>query len=761
MKHVALILFAAVSLYAQRMVPRLSSDLDIISPATWVSVGLGPAGSRPANCNPGQFYICVGVGCTPGNNIHFCSATNTWEVQGTAAGGGITSLNGLTLATQTFANDTNVQISSVGSTHTLTWAGTLAKNRQFAATVYTDQANTFGAFANSFAAASSLIIPIGAGLNPTANGTLAYDSTANIFKYGANGTTRSVVNLDEAQTLTNKTLTTPTIGSFANAAHNHQNAAGGGTLDAAAIASGTMATARLGGGTANATAALFGDSTWKAALQDSAANGFVVRTALGITTARTLEAIGPLSVTNGDGQAGNPSFSCATCVQNDISNSWADGVLQTFNPNGTNPGVSVGGHTGDPSNAPVGGTYYNTTSNKWRCVVSGAWADCDAGGGGGATSSADLTDCKLSNPSGANLSIGACGGESGGITFPVVSAATAALSGTSSTGQALFYLLAGVYTIGHNTAATITASGWTTATGITAYPAGAKRFGKATFTSNVWDAFPGGYTDDRRALATSHVVASGPNVTVNQDVNGVYQVAFDPPPSLLSTAVDWFDEPFKSGSAASNSIGKYGWRTTGTGHSPSFQNSVANHHGIFRIRALATIDNRNLLLLDAGASTSMELPGATTFDYMFLFRTSSTVTEYFFRLGWSDSTSVTPSNFIGVRFANGTGCSVLPNGSDTTLVYEVISGGTPTTNTTGAPSIAGNAWMKVRVRSETAGTLKYSSCSGDQCTLSSEQTISSGVPTGGLFPYFIVGTCSAAIRDLDMDRIFGTMAVNP
>ena len=34
------------------------------------------------------------------------------------------------------------------------------------------------------------------------------------------------------------TITTPTIGSFTNATHTHQNAAGGGTLDAAAIAAG-------------------------------------------------------------------------------------------------------------------------------------------------------------------------------------------------------------------------------------------------------------------------------------------------------------------------------------------------------------------------------------------------------------------------------------------------------------------------------------------------------------------------------------------
>ncbi len=41
----------------------------------------------------------------------------------------ITSLNGLTAATQTFANDTNVTITSATSTHTLGWSGTLSGTR--------------------------------------------------------------------------------------------------------------------------------------------------------------------------------------------------------------------------------------------------------------------------------------------------------------------------------------------------------------------------------------------------------------------------------------------------------------------------------------------------------------------------------------------------------------------------------------------------------------------------------------------------------
>lgn len=43
--------------------------------------------------------------------------------------------------------------------------------------------------------------------------------------------------VDASQTLTNKTLTTPTIGDFTNAAHNHEGAAGGATLASAATPS--------------------------------------------------------------------------------------------------------------------------------------------------------------------------------------------------------------------------------------------------------------------------------------------------------------------------------------------------------------------------------------------------------------------------------------------------------------------------------------------------------------------------------------------
>lgn len=62
-----------------------------------------------------------------------CLSTNGSAVLGWAncssGGTGLTSLNGQTGNTQTFANDTNVQISSAADTHTLAWAGTLATAR--------------------------------------------------------------------------------------------------------------------------------------------------------------------------------------------------------------------------------------------------------------------------------------------------------------------------------------------------------------------------------------------------------------------------------------------------------------------------------------------------------------------------------------------------------------------------------------------------------------------------------------------------------
>lgn len=61
-------------------------------------------------------------------NLKFLDSNNN-TVDLTASSTGLTSLNGLTGATQTFGNDTNVTMVSTGTSHTLTWSGQLSHER--------------------------------------------------------------------------------------------------------------------------------------------------------------------------------------------------------------------------------------------------------------------------------------------------------------------------------------------------------------------------------------------------------------------------------------------------------------------------------------------------------------------------------------------------------------------------------------------------------------------------------------------------------
>ena len=66
---------------------------------------------------------------TPGTSGNVLTSNGTTWVSQALAGTGITSLNGLTGATQTFVNDTNVTIVSSGTDHTLGWSGILSSAR--------------------------------------------------------------------------------------------------------------------------------------------------------------------------------------------------------------------------------------------------------------------------------------------------------------------------------------------------------------------------------------------------------------------------------------------------------------------------------------------------------------------------------------------------------------------------------------------------------------------------------------------------------
>ena len=88
-----------------------------------------------------------------------------------------------------------------------------------ATVVRTDQGNTYTTGAQDFGLATSLTVPTASGAAPTVSGTIAYDATANALEYGDGGANRTVANLDEAQTFTNKTISgaSNTLSNIANA----------------------------------------------------------------------------------------------------------------------------------------------------------------------------------------------------------------------------------------------------------------------------------------------------------------------------------------------------------------------------------------------------------------------------------------------------------------------------------------------------------------------------------------------------------------
>lgn len=93
-------------------------------------------------------------------------------------------------------------------------------------------------------------------------GAIYYDSTsATNFSIGDGTTQVDIVGTTSTQTLTNKTLTTPTIGDFSSATHNHTNAANGGQITDAALSSAVTVPKGGTGRTTNTAYALMAGGT--------------------------------------------------------------------------------------------------------------------------------------------------------------------------------------------------------------------------------------------------------------------------------------------------------------------------------------------------------------------------------------------------------------------------------------------------------------------------------------------------------------------
>jgi hypothetical protein len=126
---------------------------------------------------------------TASNQFNYFDGTSWQAILG--GGNGITSLNGLTGSSQTFANGTNVTITSAGTTHTLGWTGLLSVANGGTGLASGTSGGILGYTAAGTLASSgvltqnALLLGGGAGATPTALGSLG--TTTSVLHGNAGG----------------------------------------------------------------------------------------------------------------------------------------------------------------------------------------------------------------------------------------------------------------------------------------------------------------------------------------------------------------------------------------------------------------------------------------------------------------------------------------------------------------------------------------------------------------------------------------------
>lgn len=240
--------------------------------------------------------------------------------------------------------------------------------------------------------------------------TISAVGTANRITVGINGIDigTDVVTLTGTQTLTNKTLTTPTIASFTNATHNHKDAASGGTI-AIADTTGTLSVSKGGTGATSLTGVLKGNGTNTVSTMTSTANYVTYW-----SDANTLSGIGGNSGILVTSSTGIPS------IGTDIPTAVTIGTKYIYRTDGTDVSVADGG-TGKSSWTQFGLLYASASTTLAQIGV-GTSGQALISGGNAAPSFGTLG--LVYGGTNANLSAVATGG--------LIYKAATALAGTAA-----------------------------------------------------------------------------------------------------------------------------------------------------------------------------------------------------------------------------------------------------------------------------------------------------------------------------------------
>jgi hypothetical protein len=165
-------------------------------------------------------------------------------------------------------------------------------------------------------------------------GALQFNGSLNSkFSIGNGSTQNEIADVASSQTLTNKTLTSPVIGDFSNATHDHTDAAGGGQLTDAALSS-AIGVAKGGTGltTLTSNAVILGNGTSSPTFVAPGASGNVL-TSDGSTWQSATPSSGSSSfkstTVSGTQDGSNKTFTIGDSLSSDSEQVFLNGQLLT------------------------------------------------------------------------------------------------------------------------------------------------------------------------------------------------------------------------------------------------------------------------------------------------------------------------------------------------------------------------------------------------------------------------------------------------
>ena len=409
------------------------------------------------------------------------------------------------------------------------------------------------------------------------------------------------------------------------------------------------------------------------------------------------------------------------------------------------------------------------------------------GGGGGATSASALTDLKVTVADSTHLTIGGscsttspCVVRQGNLAWRFTTSATVTLAG--GTGTAYIYVTSsGNLTVGHNV--TLSCDTHCTAvSGVTTWPDESIPLWRIDAVSGAWDS--GGGLDYRAFISSRSVTAgTGIVITGNQIAADSASIPFKGAGYAASKALaaDASGNLVAVSGADSNCVLVNGTSTAcGSGGGVSYFDNTVFHEleefcgttetsfaigtqtrwgtaGIGGGTAIAggdTTDPQNICTARLGTGSTVgqgtgfykspfgQIVNPNTYylwqvEYIFALEYSNTNIRI--KVGLTDqANTITPANFIGVRFDT--------NAGDTAFMYQACASGTCTTKSSGVTP-ATMTYYRVRMRGTATGTWAFclNACS-------SETTINTNVPTAALTPAVMIATDTTSGKYMRVDK---------